>query len=878
MKTRDNMRIIMVALLLLCSIVAQGQLPTISSFNPKRGGVGTTISITGSNFGTDPGALTVRFGAVTSPVLTTTGSTLTVKVPAGASYERVSVTANGLTAWTREFFLPTFEGTGVLDANTFAEQVDFVEGSFPQFVDDVDGDGKPDLITLSQTEIRWSRNVSTPGNLSFVNIPAQSEVITFPNVPNQNNRILLSMKLADMNGDGRNDIVRLHGLTGTNWVHWFLTINTNVGTGGSGGNAYSAAQVIPVGSHEFDLSNYHGFPTIVGSVDIGDINMNGKPDVIIGVNMSTMITSGPYATTCSSGCGTDFTYESSFCTYQKRLHVVQDVALEGSLYTYAANNNVATGAYAFDGYVTLANMGTDARPDLFNTRLYGYHYNDSQCRGPATIRRNNTQTGGTTQFVTNHQFLLNEINSLSISGSSRVGVADFDLDGKNDLYTENFVLPNQYATGAQDPVFTSSALVTNTSTAIGVAPFGTVSCSTCQIDYQGIVGDVTGNGMPDHALLTSDANFVVTPNNHVSGALSANSFGTSRNYPIFGSPTIPQLRWAVKDWYHCHDMDLDGKPDLIFAAGQGFSIMRNQTPTTGAVVTIGAAPGGIGSTVSVPVTATGLNNIEGFQFSIAYDPGKLSFQGVSNWAAGVNASSVIVNNDQNAGQLSVVYNDNAFSVSNGNFFNLDFNVIASSTGTTSLAWSDSPTPREFVNSVPNIINVSYVNGAVNIENSLFNISGSVTYDNTTGTPMNGVALELVNSSNVVVASTTTEITGSYVFTGVANGSYTVRPSTTKAWGGVSSIDITLYKRHIGNVPGFILQGIRLGSGDVNVSTTLTSIDLTIIKRRIGAQISSFASGDWLFEDGSITVSGGNVSRNIKAICYGDANGSYTPPQ
>jgi hypothetical protein len=161
---------------------------------------------------------------------------------------------------------------------------------------------------------------------------------------------------------------------------------------------------------------------------------------------------------------------------------------------------------------------------------------------------------------------------------------------------------------------------------------------------------------------------------------------------------------------------------------------------------------------------------------------------------------------------------------------------------------------------------------------LSTVSGTITYDNNASTPMSNVTVELLDAQNAVVATATTDASGSYSFSDVADGSYTVRPSTTKAWGGVSSIDITLYRRHIGNVPGFILQGIRLGSGDVNVSNTLTSIDLTIIKRRIGAQISSFASGDWLFEDGSITVSGGNVSRNIKAICYGDANGSYTPPQ
>jgi hypothetical protein len=55
--------------------------PKISSFSPISGGVGTTVTITGINLAA---ATAVKFGTVSSPVLTNTGTTITVNVPSGA--------------------------------------------------------------------------------------------------------------------------------------------------------------------------------------------------------------------------------------------------------------------------------------------------------------------------------------------------------------------------------------------------------------------------------------------------------------------------------------------------------------------------------------------------------------------------------------------------------------------------------------------------------------------------------------------------------------------------------------------------------------------------------------------------------------------------
>ena len=78
-----------------------------------------------------------------------------------------------------------------------------------------------------------------------------------------------------------------------------------------------------------------------------------------------------------------------------------------------------------------------------------------------------------------------------------------------------------------------------------------------------------------------------------------------------------------------------------------------------------------------------------------------------------------------------------------------------------------------------------------------------------------------------------------------------------AWGGVTAGDVLLYKKHIAGISS--LSGIFLASGDVNASGSLTAGDVLLIKKRIAGIISSFTVGDWIFNNGPITVSGSNVT-------------------
>ena len=158
--------------------------------------------------------------------------------------------------------------------------------------------------------------------------------------------------------------------------------------------------------------------------------------------------------------------------------------------------------------------------------------------------------------------------------------------------------------------------------------------------------------------------------------------------------------------------------------------------------------------------------------------------------------------------------------------------------------------------------------------SAASVSGTVTYANSVNTPLAGLTIQLKNTGGTVVGTTTTNASGNYAFTAVPAGNYTLDVTTDKPWNGVTAADVLMYRKHIANI--MLLEGIYLGSGDVNASETLTAADVLLVKKRIANIITTFPTGDWLFNDNAFTVNTGNVTQNFKGIVYGDANGSYVP--
>jgi len=154
------------------------------------------------------------------------------------------------------------------------------------------------------------------------------------------------------------------------------------------------------------------------------------------------------------------------------------------------------------------------------------------------------------------------------------------------------------------------------------------------------------------------------------------------------------------------------------------------------------------------------------------------------------------------------------------------------------------------------------------------VTGTFKYNNTAQTSMTNSTVQCKDANNIVVMTAPTDATGTYTMSGMSNGTYTVTGVTNKPWGGVTATDALVINRSIvGAAP---LVGLRLKAADVNGSNTTTSVDALLVARRANGSISTFAAGNWAYEAVPTTVAGGVTTRNIMAICFGDANGSYQP--
>jgi len=67
--------------------------------------------------------------------------------------------------------------------------------------------------------------------------------------------------------------------------------------------------------------------------------------------------------------------------------------------------------------------------------------------------------------------------------------------------------------------------------------------------------------------------------------------------------------------------------------------------------------------------------------------------------------------------------------------------------------------------------LGYISGKVFLDN---NLTPNGTFQSGTDTPIGGVTIELLNAASAVLATTTTDITGNYLFTGLVAGTYSVR--------------------------------------------------------------------------------------------------------
>ncbi|MEX6689306.1 FG-GAP-like repeat-containing protein [Danxiaibacter flavus] len=229
--------------------------PQIQSVAPTSGAIGTTVTIKGSNFNPDKGKNMIFFGPVKTVPENATTTEIVVKVPAGACSGPISITTDHLIGISPSLFFITFPGDDILRPASFAEPIKISKQSsaLHVFTNDVDGDGKEDIIVQHDVGFSVIPNASLNNNVSF------SRPVDFPSI-----KASLGMQIADLDGDGKTDIVV------SNWYENTLTIYRNTSEPGKFSFAPGFDIATERNPRELTINDFDGD----GRMDIIVINSN----------------------------------------------------------------------------------------------------------------------------------------------------------------------------------------------------------------------------------------------------------------------------------------------------------------------------------------------------------------------------------------------------------------------------------------------------------------------------------------------------------------------------------------------------------------------------------------------------------------------------
>jgi len=493
--------ILFISLLIAVGLTAINAQPVITSFSPTSGPIGTAVTITGNNFGSATANNIVFFGATKATVTDASTTSLKVIAPDGATYEPITVTTSGLTAYSAAPFIVTFQGGGgAFDANSFAPKIDFATDTnpFTTFLGDLDGDGKTDLVCGSYTTpvVTIFRNTSNIGTISFA-----------PKIDLQVVGYWSSCTIGDIDGDGKLDLAV--GNFNTNTLSVFRNTSTPGNISFAARQDYATGvnpQFVSIGDLDGDgksdivTANYGsdnvsvfrntstpGNISLASKIDfesvtspftnsIGDLDGDGKPEIVVATQGNSFFSILRNTSTIGN---ISFAAKVDYDSQGPPWHVViGDLDGDGKADLAAANNNgfssgsvslfrntSVVGAISFaprqdyflsaagSFYACLNDLNGDGKPDL----AVNCYWSDE-----LSIFRNTSQNGSISL----------EANVLYNTGSGpqAPNASDLDGDGKPDIALHNLfggtisVLRNQIVTGTSCAVPTGEATTNITGT------------------------------------------------------------------------------------------------------------------------------------------------------------------------------------------------------------------------------------------------------------------------------------------------------------------------------------------------------------------------------------------------------------------------------
>jgi hypothetical protein len=577
---------------------------------------------------------------------------------------------------------------------SFATQTTFAAGTNLRAlaVGDLDGDGLPDLITASVS--------ATGANDLTVLMNTTVAGATTPTFTVQTGIDLgtgtqpRSIAVGDFNGDGLLDLATANFGPNTTSVLLNTTVLPTV-----------APTFIP------QTSNAGGDLTAVA---IGDINGDGKPDLVVSdfLNSSVKVllnTTPTGAITPTFAAPVSFSIGGTSRSLlladlngdglpdivigpeSNSVSVLVNTTAQGATTpTFAPIQNFNSGG---SSAVAVADLNGDGLPDIVAIDI-GYP-NPLDTTSAAAVLLNTTTPGSTTLSFAAPQFFATGNISFSVA------LGDLNGDGKPDI-----VVANQ-----QDN--TVSVLLNTTVTGSLTASFATQQTfATGSAPESVVLGDINGDGLPDIVVANSGASTVSVLLNTTTPGASTASFATQQTFTTGSGPNAVALA----------DVNGDGRPDLI---------VPNINDGTVSVLLNTTAPGA--STASFATQQT---------FTTGASPNSVAVGDLTNNGR----ANLVTTNDGQGAQLTVV------SQSPG--------TITNGTGTGTITESDSPPTVEFTAASESVNDTA---GTFTITVSLSSAAGVETTIPFTlgGTAVAGTDYSGVTTSPLVIAAgqTTATITG-----------------------------------------------------------------------------------------------------------------------